>query len=144
MLFRSFTLDNLLIRKCSDSGIYLNMSYDSKINNVTISESGKGFYSYNSSTIRYVSCKSFYCNIGFYLDGGNNCTLTAIETQSNELHGICLLNNQNFSLINIVSDSNGRTEENANNLQISSCKNLEVLVMNNITMKGRLKNSLSS
>lgn len=123
---REFTLDNLLIRKCSDSGIYLNMSYDSKVNNVTISECGKGFYSYNSSTIRYVSCKSFYCNIGFYLDGGNNCTLTAIETQSNELHGICLLNNQNYSLVNIVSDSNGRTEENANNLHVYSCKNLYV------------------
>lgn len=122
---RGVNINNNWVRKCNGNGIDVNAS-DNVITNNNVSLCKYGYTSSNDggSALRLNNNKAFYCYTNYYFPPYcQNLMVSNCESQSAELHGFHLENCLNSNFSNLITDSEGRTQENGVGVYIINCEN---------------------
>lgn len=122
---RGVNINNNWVRKCNGNGIDVNAS-DNVItnNNVSLCKYGYTCSNDGGSALRLNNNKAFYCYTNYYFPPYcQNLMVSNCESQSAELHGFHLENCLNSNFSNLITDSEGRTQENGVGVYIINCEN---------------------
>lgn len=122
---RGVNINNNWVRKCNGNGIDVNGS-DNVItnNNVSLCKYGYTCSNDGGSALRLNNNKAFYCYTNYYFPPYcQNLMVSNCESQSAELHGFHLENCLNSNFSNLITDSEGRTQENGVGVYIINSEN---------------------